>query len=93
MQNLIQEILKENNKAFLPRLNETQPVEVLFDFELITIREVVSLHTPVKKKNCDVKTDYYRVFTRLSKNQNRSNDYRAWQSQAKANHHFQPMNR
>lgn len=40
MQNLIQEILKENNKAFLPRLNETQPVEVLFDFELITIREV-----------------------------------------------------
>lgn len=50
MQNLIQEILKENNKAFLPRLNETQPVEVLFDFELITIREVVSLHTPVKKK-------------------------------------------
>lgn len=60
MQNLIQEILKENNKAFLPRLNETQPVEVLFDFELITIREVVSLHTPIKKKNCDVKTDYYR---------------------------------
>lgn len=47
MQNLIQEILKEYNKAFLPRLNETQPVEVLFDFELITIREVVSLHTPV----------------------------------------------
>lgn len=61
MQNLIQEILKDYNKAFLPRLNETQPVEVLFDFELITIKEVVSIHTPVKKKkNCDVKTDYYR---------------------------------
>ena len=47
MQKLIQEILQEYNKAFLPRLNETQPVEVLFDFELITIREVVSLHTTV----------------------------------------------
>ena len=47
MQKLIQEILQEYNKAFLPRLNETQPVEVLFDFELITIREVVSLHTAV----------------------------------------------
>lgn len=31
------------NKDFLPRLNESAPVKVRFEFELITIKEVVSL--------------------------------------------------
>ena len=30
------------SKEFLPRLNESKPVKVSFDFELITIKEVVS---------------------------------------------------
>ena len=32
-------------KEFLPRLNESEPVQVHFEFEIITIKEVVSFRT------------------------------------------------
>ena len=34
-------------KEFLPRLNESEPVQVHFEFEIITIKEVVSF-----KRDC-----------------------------------------
>ena len=39
---LFKKLLDGYKKDFLPRLNESEPVKVRFEFELITIKEVVS---------------------------------------------------
>lgn len=39
--NLSKRLFDNYRKDFLPRLNESQQVKVSFDFELITIKEVV----------------------------------------------------
>ena len=39
--NLSEKLFDNYRKDFLPRLNESEQVKVSFDFELITIKEVV----------------------------------------------------
>lgn len=39
---LSEKLFNGYKKDFLPRLNESVPVKVQFDFELITIKDVVS---------------------------------------------------
>ena len=41
-QKLSEKLFDGYRKDFLPRLNESVPVKVQFDFELITIKDVVS---------------------------------------------------
>lgn len=50
-QNLSMKLFDGYRKDFLPRLNESEPVKVRFDFVLITIKEVVSslLKETIKK--------------------------------------------
>lgn len=41
-QNLFRKLSDGYYKNFLPRINESEPVKVHFEFEVITIKEVVS---------------------------------------------------
>lgn len=43
IQRLSEKLFDGYRKDFLPRLNESVPVKVEFDFEIITIKDVVSL--------------------------------------------------
>ena len=43
IQRLSEKLFDDYRKDFLPRLNESVPVKVEFDFEIITIKDVVSL--------------------------------------------------